>query len=168
MNADMRHEPVFMNVLCSCFEAPRLKHYECVNWRVQMPCLISFSFFYVYGYELETRTKSICRKQTNKKIRSRLRSDYWSFPETLLFLICSLSKTFSCDRLVKKGRKVVQKKETNRVLWQSVHTLFKLTFENLKKKEKRNKLFGLGFFFCFFVWMMMDSCSLFTWKVRNV
>lgn len=90
-----------------------VKHYECVNRRVQMLCLISV-FWFVFVWRrawnvlpFKMREDSICR--TNKLVPDMVRLFIISRHFTLT--IWSLSNTLLCNRLVKKGHKVVQRKK---------------------------------------------------------
>lgn len=162
MKADTRHDPVFMNVLCSCFQAPQSSIMNVLNRRrVEKLCLISVL--------LDTSLKCPAVKKTKEdNIWGEISHWFWSecsfnsclfclfvFPRHFLTLFdvmfCSLSNTLLCNRLVGERRERSCRK-TNHVLWQSVHTLFKLIF---KRYEKSAVYFD-------------ESCSLFTWKRRNV
>lgn len=127
------------------------------RWRVHMLCLISV--FFGYKLEMSCCTKWWGKDNNCRKIGYWLWSEYsFFFKDTLLIsniIICSLSNPLLCDRLVRRGQKVVAEKLIM-FCEKSVHTLFKLTF---KKYERSAVSFVLGFF--------DGSCSLFTWQQRK-
>ena len=90
-----------------------VKHYECVNRRVQMLCLISV--FWIQAWNVlpyKMGKDNICRE-----FLALVTVRFFIFQDGLFLfniIICSLSDTLLCNRLVRKGHAVrLCRKKTN-------------------------------------------------------
>lgn len=133
-----------------------VKHYECVNRRVQMLCLISV-FFWIQAWnvlQFKLREDGICRK--NKLGLDMVRLFIFSRHFTLM--IWSLSNALLCNRLVKKGHKVVQKKNQLIMFCDKVYILFSnWPSRNLKEISCLFVLF-FGWWFMFSFYLKAEKC----------
>lgn len=82
-----------------------VKHYECVNEVKSTHAVPNFSVVF-WGYKLDEKN---VLKSLGKTIYW-LWSEYSLFQETLFILDMILWNTLLCNRLVRRGQKVVQKK----------------------------------------------------------
>lgn len=122
-----------------------VKHYECVNQVKSTNAVPIFSFF---GYKLEMSCRLKWGKITFGEKCSIGYGQSIHFSKhyiTFRHYIMLTQIHYYVTALSGEDRRL--RRKTNHVLWQSVHTLFKLTF----KKPRRNQMFFWWFMFSFYL-----------------